>query len=114
MKPPASLPPRPWKARDSRVLDANGTELFLVHNVDSWQQDLVAQWLVSLVNDHDVPPRVLAAEQRREFREQLTRTSLGCACGHMLAHHRADDWDRSGNPIGRVCLSAGCDCGAES
>ncbi len=48
--PPDALPPTPWEARDSRVLDADGTELFLVHNVARWQHDRVAAWLVGVVN----------------------------------------------------------------
>lgn len=47
---PATIPKRPWQARDSRVLDAYGDELFLVHGVADWEQDLVAKWLVSVVN----------------------------------------------------------------
>lgn len=58
-----------------------------------------------------VPSRVLAAEARREFREQLARGSLGCPCGHLLADHDADDWDRDGEPVNRRCRAAGCECG---
>lgn len=58
-----------------------------------------------------VPPRVLAAEARREFREQLARGSLDCPCGHLLADHDADDWDRDGEPVNRRCRAAGCECG---
>lgn len=60
-----------------------------------------------------VPPRVLAAEERRRFREQLEASSLGCSCGHMLSEHHADDWDRSGQPVNRRCRAEGCDCGHE-
>ena len=56
----------------------------------------------------DVPPRVLAAERRREFRELLAAGSLGCLCGHMLADHDADDWDVHGEPVGRRCRLCGC------
>ena len=47
---PDTFPPRPWQVRDSCVLDANGVELFLVHNVERWEQDLTARWIVHVVN----------------------------------------------------------------
>lgn len=64
----------------------------------------------------DVPPRVLAAERRRELRELMARSSLGCPrrrCDHPIGQHHAEDYDRAGNPIGAVCTVAGCDCGEE-
>jgi hypothetical protein len=80
---------------------------------DLWQR---AEW----PDDNDepassanlrLPPRVKAAEDRRAFRELMARTSFGCACGHMLSDHDADDWDRSGLPVNRRCRIDGCDCG---
>jgi len=61
--------------------------------------------------DENVPPRVLAAEARRRFRELLVASSLGCRCGHMLADHDCDDYDDDWEPIGRRCRIVGCDCG---
>lgn len=58
-----------------------------------------------------VPPRVLAAEARREFRDLLQSSSLGCRCGHMLSDHDAADWDRNGDPVGRRCRNTDCNCG---
>lgn len=49
---------RPWMARDSRVLDAAGRELFLIHNVENWRHDQVATWLVDLVNVAATPGEV--------------------------------------------------------
>lgn len=58
-----------------------------------------------------VPPRVLAAEERRAARERLLRSSLGCGCGHFLSDHDAVDWDERGEPVNRRCRIAECDCG---
>ncbi len=58
-----------------------------------------------------VPPRVLAAEKRREFRELLTKGSLGCRCGHMLADHDADAYTSDGSPVNRQCRVFPCQCG---
>ncbi len=61
-----------------------------------------------------VPPRVLAAERRREFRELLTRGSLGCplrACDHLIGDHDADYWDDDGDPVNPRCQILSCDCG---
>lgn len=66
------------------------------------------------MNEENLPPRVKAAEDRRAFRELLTRTSLGCDCGHMLSEHDADDWDSYGNPINPRCRISYCHCGWES
>jgi hypothetical protein len=66
--------------------------------------------------DEPVPPRVLAAEARREFRERLNRTSLGCPtgdCEHPIGQHDADDYDRRGDPINPVCSVPGCPCPEE-
>jgi hypothetical protein len=63
-----------------------------------------------------VPPRVLAAEARREFRQLLSRSSLGCPvgdCDHLAHEHRADDYDRHGDPINPVCRVPGCRCPQE-
>lgn len=48
--PPSDFPAGPWEARDSRVLDADGNELFVVRNVSRWHHDLAATWLVEVVN----------------------------------------------------------------
>jgi hypothetical protein len=60
-----------------------------------------------------VPPRVLAAERRREFRDLLSRSSLGCpadvSCGHVLSEHVVEDYaDDTGEPIRATCSL--CDC----
>lgn len=60
-----------------------------------------------------VPPRVLAAERRREFRELLSRSSLGCprtvSCGHLLSEHYVEDCaDDTWEPLRATC--ALCDC----
>jgi hypothetical protein len=60
--------------------------------------------------DENLPPRVLAAERRREFRELLTRSSLGCDCGHMLSEHAADDWTSAGDPINPSCWCGSAEC----
>jgi hypothetical protein len=66
------------------------------------------------MNDENVPPRVLAAEQRRAFRELLARSSLGCNCGHMLSEHTADDWTRDGTPVNPRCWCGSDQCGGAS
>lgn len=66
------------------------------------------------MSSESVPPRVLAAEQRREFRELMARGSLGCRCGHMLSDHDAVDWDHEGQPINRRCTATDCYCGGGS
>lgn len=63
------------------------------------------------MTDDDVPPRVLAAERRRDFLEVLARSSLGCDCGHLLSEHDATDWTFSGEPIDRRCRVHNCPCG---
>ncbi len=49
------LAPRPWTARDSRVLSSVERELFLVRNVDGWSQDRVATLIVQIVNAAGTP-----------------------------------------------------------
>lgn len=62
-----------------------------------------------------LPPRVVAAERRREFRRLLERSSLGCPlgqCGHLIGDHFTwKGYDRKGNPIDPVCNAPGCTCG---
>lgn len=62
---------------------------------------------------NELPPRVVAAERRRAFRELLHRSSLGCprpiSCGHMLYEHGTGDYDRDGNPHGTACRVCDCD-----
>lgn len=60
------------------------------------------------------PRRVLEAEDRRDFREQMAKGSLGCRCGHLLSDHDATGWDRNGDPVGRDCRMTGCGCGRVS
>ncbi len=66
------------------------------------------------MTEENVPPRVLAAERRRDFRDLLTRSSLGCDCGHLLSEHTADDWDRNGTPINPRCWCGSELCGGTS
>ncbi len=67
------------------------------------------------MTDEDVPPRVLAAEKRREFRELLSQSSLGCPvgqCEHTVGSHLTwVGYDDDGMPIGPVCGHHGCLCG---
>lgn len=63
------------------------------------------------MNDEGVPPRVLAAERMRDFREVLARSSLGCDCGHLLSEHDASDWTFHGEPVDRRCRVHSCSCG---
>ena len=63
-----------------------------------------------------VPPRVLAAEQRRELRQLLERSSLGCPtgdCDHLVTAHEADDYAGDGTPIRPICCVPGCGCGEQ-
>lgn len=72
-----------------------------------------------MTGEEKIPQRVLDAESRREFREQMSRSSIGCpapwpGCGHMLVDHfgpdgLADDF----MPINPRCTVAGCDCGGD-
>ena len=63
-----------------------------------------------------VPPRVLAAEQRREFAELMARSSLGCpnrACEHGIGWHDADAFGSDGTPEKPICAAPGCACGEQ-
>lgn len=57
----------------------------------------------------DVPPRVLAAEQRRRTR-QAVEAVFGCPfdpqCGAMLVDHPKDGWDSRGDAINPRCPEA--------
>jgi hypothetical protein len=65
-----------------------------------------------------VPARVLAAEKRREFRELLSRSSLGCPlgqCEHTIGAHLSwVGYDDDGMPIEPQCGHHDCPCGAAS
>lgn len=68
-------------------------------------------------HDEEVPPRVLAAEERRRFRDLLSASSLGCPfrqCEHSLGWHfdETDEVDRRGMPRNPRCRH--CDCGHET
>ncbi len=63
-----------------------------------------------------VPPRVLAAQARREFRQLLERSSLGCPtgdCAHPATSHEPDDYASDGTPIRPICCATGCRCGEQ-
>lgn len=52
--------------------------------------------------------------RRREFRELLQRSSLGCplrTCEHLLSDHGWNDIDEEGDPIDPECSR--CRCGAD-
>lgn len=65
-------------------------------------------------SDEGVPPRVLAAERRREFRQAMENSSLFCQkCYHNLGKHLLVDI--SGTARGRDitygrCTQVGCEC----
>lgn len=67
--------------------------------------------------DEDVPPRVLAAERRREFRQMIEDSSLGCpndtpGCWETLDEHdyvESDTLNKYGHPVHAICRY--CDCG---
>lgn len=62
------------------------------------------------MSDDVVPDRVVRAERRREFRQLLEDSSLGCPnrprCGRMLVDHDADGWHSNGDPINPRCPDA--------
>ena len=61
-----------------------------------------------------VPPRVLAAEQRRDFAAVMAWSSLGCPnreCEHGISRHDAEDYDGDGTPVRPICAEPGCRCG---
>lgn len=64
----------------------------------------------------EVPPRVLAAERRRDFRNLLARGSLGCpshdGCGHLLSEHAVTGWDDRAEADTWSCRH--CDCAGEA
>lgn len=53
--------------------------------------------------------------QHQEYRDLLSRSSLGCprtpiSCGHLLVDHAGDGWDEDGQPTYPRCRVPGCDC----
>lgn len=50
----------------------------------------------------DVPPRVLAAEERRAFRQRLARTSIGEGLRYMAEHGVDAEADRVSRDLERV------------
>jgi hypothetical protein len=96
---PATIPKRPWQARDSRVLDAHGDELFLVHGVARWEQDKVARWLVSVVNAAPTSPviNVLTSENAGENFDIAAIERAAKAAFKAALNTKTDtDWDRCG------------------
>lgn len=60
-----------------------------------------------------LPPRVVAAERRRDFRDLMSRSSVGCpasaSCGHVLSEHVVEDYaDDTGEVVRATCSL--CDC----
>lgn len=114
LAPPPGVPPGPWVARDSRVLDATGAELFLVHIATGWRQDVVAGWVVDVVN------RALAAEApapvaatppeglRRAL--ELADSLAPCRCGHDSEDHGSDPGRPCGWSVGDGIGTVRCGC----
>jgi hypothetical protein len=69
--------------------------------------------MVEYPNDEEVPPRVLAAEKRREFRQKLEESSLFCQkCYHNLGVHLLIDISTPYrfDTVHGKCTKPGCTC----
>lgn len=67
--------------------------------------------MVNYPSDEGVPPRVLAAEKRRAFRQLLENSSLFCQnCYHNKGQHDILSAPSTSNIKHGRCLVAMCDC----
>lgn len=122
--PPSDFPAGPWVAKDSRVLDADGNELFLVRNVSRWHHDLAAAWVVEVVNqalaatsgdlapgEPSLPPADRVETAARVLHERRHRAGYSHVCDACRGDARAvaAALVGGGRPANAAALLARCD-----